>query len=529
MAEIDKVVGAAGAAGMAGGEKQFFGHPRGLQTLFLTEMWERMSYYGMRGLLVLFMTAAIADGGLGIGTATAVAIYGLYTASVYFMGLPGGWIADRLIGSQKAIWYGGIVIMCGHIVLAIPSDKSFFLGLILVVLGTGLLKPNISAVVGQLYSSEDTRRDSGYAIYYMGINIGSFIGYTVCGYLYESNGIHWAFGASAVGMGLGLIYFWFTQNRLAGAGAAPAAPLSPKAQKSSWSVVAIFLIVLASVTALLMTGAMSFDPILAAKFVAIFLLLVFVVYFSWVFFLGNLSPVEKKGMLAFLLICVASTMFWSGFEQAGSSLNLFGQDFTNRFIGGFEIPTTWLQNVNPFFIITLTPFFAVFWIWLGKRMITPGYGLKCGAGLIIMGFGFVVMIFAAQAAADGKVAIFWLVLTYFLHTVGELVLSPISLSAVSKLSPPRFLGQMMGLFVLTYSMGNIVAGLMAGGFDPENVSEMPALFTMIATFAIGVGAVVLLIGMFTKGWEKEVEMANAQSGEHPDVITKEAANLGAPV
>ncbi|GGX64574.1 MFS transporter [Litorimonas cladophorae] len=497
-----------GAATAPVGDKQFFGHPKGLQTLFLTEMWERMSYYGMRGLLVLFMTAAIAEGGLGIGTATAVAIYGLYTASVYFMGLPGGWIADRLIGSQKAIWYGGIVIMCGHIVLAIPSDKTFFLGLILVVLGTGLLKPNISAVVGQLYSSEDKRRDSGYALYYMGINIGSFIGYTVCGFLYENNGIHWAFGASAIGMALGLIYFWFTRERLQGAGAAPAAPLSNSGQKKSWTTITAFLVLVAAVTALLMSGTMSFDPIAASKFVAVFFLATFVVYFLWVYLLGNLNAVEKKGMLAFLLICVASTMFWSGFEQAGSSLNLFGQDFTDRSIGGFEIPTTWLQNANPFFIITLTPLFALFWIWLGKRMITPGYGLKCGAGLIIMGLGFVVMIFAAHAAADGKVAIFWLVLTYFLHTVGELVLSPISLSAVSKLSPPRFLGQMMGLFVLTYSMGNIVAGLLAGGFDPENVAEMPALFTMIATFAIGVGAVVLLIGLFTKGWERDVEIAN---------------------
>ncbi len=490
-------------------DKLFFGHPKGLKTLFMTEMWERMSYYGMRGLLVLFMTAAIAEGGLAIGTATAVAIYGLYTASVYFMGLPGGWIADRMIGSQKAIWYGGIVIMCGHIVLAIPSDKTFFLGLILVVLGTGLLKPNISAIVGQLYEAKDERRDSGYAIYYMGINIGSFIGYTVCGWLYENQGIHWAFGASAIGMALGLLYFWFTRNNLKGAGEAPAAPLSANAQKKSWLSIGAFLIGLAIITASMLMGKLSFDPIAASKLVAVTFVGIFIIYFFWVYFLGNLSPVEKKGMWAFMLICIASTMFWSGFEQAGSSLNLFGQDFTNRMIGDFEIPTTWLQNVNPFFIITLTPFFAVFWLWLGKRMMTPGYGLKMGIGLIIMGLGFIVMIFAADAASQGKVAIFWLVLTYFLHTVGELVLSPISLSAVSKLSPPRFLGQMMGLFVLTYSMGNIVAGLLAGGFDPENVAEMPALFKMIATFAIGVGAVVFLLGMFTKGWEKEVELANS--------------------
>lgn len=493
---------------VSGRDTRFFGHPKGLQTLFLTEMWERMSYYGMRGLLVLFMTAAIAEGGLEIGVATATAIYGLYTASVYFMGLPGGWIADRLIGSQKAIWYGGIIIMCGHIVLAIPSDKTFFIGLILVVLGTGLLKPNISAVVGQLYSSKDERRDSGYALYYMGINIGSFIGYTVCGYLYENQGVHWAFGASAIGMALGLIYFYFTNRDLDGAGAAPNSPMEPKARKTSWMLIWGFLAVLAVITYLMLTGALSIDAIALSKVTAVVFVGIFILYFAWVYLAGKLSPVEKKGMWAFLLVCIASTCFWSGFEQAGSSLNLFGQDFTNRMIGGFEVPTTWLQNVNPFFIITLTPFFAVFWIWLGKRMMTPGYGLKMGVGLIIMGLGFVVMIFAAQAAAQGKVAIFWLVLTYFLHTVGELTLSPISLSAVSKLSPPRFLGQMMGLFVLTYSMGNIIAGLLAGGFDPENVEQMPSLFTTIATFAIGVGAVVFLVGMFTKGWEKEVEEAN---------------------
>lgn len=495
------------------GDRSFFGHPKGLQTLFLTEMWERMSYYGMRGLLVLFMTAAIADGGLEIGVATATAIYGLYTASVYFMGLPGGWLADRLIGSQKAIWYGGIIIMCGHIVLAIPADSTFYIGLILVVLGTGLLKPNITAVVGQLYSSTDERRDAGYALYYMGINIGSFIGYTVCGYLYEKQGVHWAFGASAIGMALGLMYFHLTNKDLNGAGSQPNSPLSPEGQKRSWLAVGAFLVILMAVTAGMLTGALSFDAIAMSKVVAVVFTAIFFIYFGIVYFLGKLSPVEKKGMWAFFLICVASTMFWSGFEQAGSSLNLFGQDFTNRMIGTFEVPTTWLQNANPFFIITLTPLFAAFWIWLGKRMMTPGYGLKMGVGLIIMGMGFVVMVFAAQAAAQGKVAIFWLVLTYFLHTVGELVLSPISLSAVSKLAPPRFLAQMMGLFVLTYSMGNIIAGLLAGGFNPEDVSQMPDLFKMIATFAIGVGAVVILVGMFTKGWEKEVETANIEASK----------------
>jgi len=492
-------------------DKSFFGHPKGLQTLFMTEMWERMSYYGMRGLLVLFMTAAITDGGLAITTATAVAIYGLYTAAVYFMGLPGGWIADRLIGSQKAIWYGGITIMCGHIVLAIPNHTTFFLGLILVILGTGLLKPNISAVVGQLYGSKDERRDSGYAIYYMGINIGSLIGYTVCGLLAEKVGWHWGFGAAAVGMAFGLIHFWRTSDNLRGAGDGPAAPLSAKGQKTSWMLIWAGLLAIAIVTAMMMMGKMTVDPIALTKKTAIVFSILFFVYYFWIYFTGNLNNVEKRGMWALLLVCIASTCFWSGFEQAGSSLNLFGQDLTDRRIFGWEMPTTWLQNANPFFIIVLTPFFAAMWIRLGQKLVTPAYGLKCAVGLIIMGLGFVVMYFAAIAAAGGKVAIFWLILTYFLHTVGELCLSPIALSAISKLSPKRFMAQLMGLFIFTYSMGNIIASLFAGNYDSENVAEMPGLFMQIAIFVIGAGAIALLIGMFTKGWEKDVEVANADS------------------
>ena len=212
-------------------EGTFFGHPKGLQTLFFTEMWERMSYYGMRALLVLFMTTSLQTGGLEYTVATATAIYGLYTASVYFMGLPGGWIADRLIGGQKAVWYGGVIIMCGHIVLAIPTTHSFFIGLILVVLGTGLLKPNITALVGQLYEDGDARRDAGFSLYYMGINIGSLIGYTVTGYLQVNQGWHWAFGAAAVGMAFGLIQYQKTLSNLNGVASEPIQPLEPKQKK----------------------------------------------------------------------------------------------------------------------------------------------------------------------------------------------------------------------------------------------------------------------------------------------------------
>lgn len=481
----------------------FFGHPGGLQTLFFTEMWERFSYYGMRALLVLFMTASIQEGGLFITVASAGAIYGLYTGSVYLMGLPGGWIADRLIGAQKTVWYGGIVIFVGHIVLAIPSKDTFFIGLILVVLGTGLLKPNIGAMVGQLYSEGDNRRDAGYTLYYMGINIGSFIAYLLVGPLKEEGLWHWAFGLAAIGMAIGLIQYKLTLHKLGDAGAEPTNQLPPKLRKMSWSIIALFLVGLAVLTLAIITGVVVLNPTVVAEYAAVGITAIFIAYFAGIFFKGNLTDKEKKSMAALFLVCVASACFWAGFEQAGSSLNLFAQDFTNRMIGSFEIPTIWFQLSNSTFIIILSPFFAALWINLAKRMITPSYGLKCAIGLIIMAMGFVVMFFAAQFAASGmKVAPYWLVTTYFLHTVGELCLSPVALSAVSKLSPRRFAGQMMGVFVLTYSIGNVIAGLLAGKFDPNNISQLPEMFLHIALISIGIGVVIAIMTLKTKTWEK---------------------------
>lgn len=483
--------------------KDFLGHPGGLSTLFFTEMWERMSYYGMRALLVLFMTASMQEGGLAITVASATAIYGLYTGSVYFMGLPGGWIADRLIGGQKAVWYGALIIMMGHIVLAIPSDTTFFIGLVLVVLGTGLLKPNIGAMVGQLYSPEDQRRDAGYTLYYMGINIGSVIGYIVCGWLQVNMGYHWAFGAAAIGMGIGLIQYSKTLHKLEGVSSEPTVRLSPSGQKKSWTVIGVFLVALTIVAFLMITGSLSFDPVTLAQYVAVGITAVFLAYYAGIYMYGNLTGNEKRSLGALFLVCLASIFFWAGFEQAGSSLNLFGRDYTDRIMGTFEIPPAWFQSANSFFIILLSPFFAALWVNLGKKMITPSYGIKCAVGLVIMATGFIVMFFAAQLAASGlKVAPYWLVATYFLHTVGELCLSPVALSAVSKLSPRRFSGQMMGVFVLTYSIGNVVAGLLAGNFDPENVDQMPNLYLQISLFTIAIGIVIALFTLKTKHWEK---------------------------
>ncbi|MEW5248158.1 peptide MFS transporter [Microbulbifer sp. 2201CG32-9] len=480
----------------------FFGHPKGLSTLFFTEMWERMSYYGMRVLLVLFMTASLQEEGLAFTVAAATAIYGLYTGAVYFLGLPGGWIADRLLGGQRTVWYGGIIIMCGHIVLAIPSDHTFFIGLILVASGTGLLKPNISALVGHLYQPEDVRRDSGYALYYMGINIGSTLGYIICGYFGEKVGWHWGFGAAAVGMAIGLVQYRLTIGNLGDASLKPENPLSPQKAKLAWRTIGAVLVAVALITGLTMQGVITIDPVTAAQYVAVVFTLTFLAYYAFIYFAGQLSGAEKKKLWALFLVCVASTCFWSGFEQAGSSLNLFGRDYTDRVIGAFEIPASWLQFVNPMFIILLSPFFAALWINLGKRMMDPSYGMKCAIGLVIMGSGFVVMFFAAQYAAQGlKVAPYWLITTYFLHTVGELCLSPVALSAVSKLSPRRFAGQMMGVFVLTYSIGNIFSGLLAGHFDPNNISELPNLYLQISLFIIGTGIILSLIALKSKYWE----------------------------
>ncbi|MFV0476917.1 MAG: peptide MFS transporter [Parahaliea sp.] len=491
-------------AGDPGLDNGFFGHPKGLSTLFFTEMWERMSYYGMRALLVLFMTASLQEAGLAFTIATATAIYGLYTGSVYFLGLPGGWIADRLLGGQRAVFWGGVIIMCGHIVLAIPSDATFFVGLILVASGTGLLKPNISALVGELYSENDVRRDAGYALYYMGINIGSVLGYTICGYFGENVGWHWGFGAAAIGMAFGLIQYRRTIDNLGGAAEKPCSPLAPASARKAWAVIIAIIAAVVAVTTLTLTGTITINAVMMARYVAATFSLIFIMYYAYIYFMGGLNSIEKRRLWALLLVCIASACFWSGFEQAGSSLNLFGRDYTDRILGSFELPASWFQNINPLFIVILSPFFAALWINLGKRMISPAYSMKCAIGLLIMASGFIVMYFAAQTAAAGlKVAPYWLVATYFLHTVGELCLSPVALSAVSKLSPKRFAGQMMGIFVLTYSIGNIIAGLLAGNFDPENIQELPNLYLQISLFSIGIAIFTILFSFRARIWEAQ--------------------------
>ena len=487
-------------------------HPRGLYTLFFTEMWERFSYYGMRALLVLFMTAAVADGGMGLDDATATAIYGLYTAAVYVVALPGGWIADRLIGAQRAVWIGGIVIMLGHFTLAIPAVPTFYLGLILVVLGTGLLKPNISAIVGELYEGRTAHKDAGYTIFYMGINLGAMIGPLICSTLGESPrfGWHYGFAAAGVGMLFGLIQFRLTRRHLGEAALYPdhlrADAHTKSAPRYGMLYVGIGVGLILFVTILGMAGVLSFEAVRAAQVSTYVIASIAALYFLFVFLFGELDHVEKRRMGLIVILVIAEAVFWSGFEQAGSSFNLFAERYTQRVFLGFEIPAGWFQSLNPAFILICAPMIAALWVNLGRRNLDPSIPMKFAIGLAQMGIGFLFMWGASHIVAAGdSVLPTWLFFTYLLHTTGELCLSPVGLSSMSKLAPKRFVSQMMGMWFLGTALGNLLAGLLAGRFDPERLEDMPGLYMQIGLMGVGAALLLLVFTPAIKRWVGEVK------------------------
>lgn len=486
----------------------FFGHPRGLSTLFFTEMWERFSYYGLRPLLVLFMAAALADGGFGFDRGEASAIVGIYGFSVYLMSLPGGWVADRLLGLRRAILYGAALISLGHIAIGLSAFAGgkvpFFLGLILIVLGTGLLKPNISAIVGDLYPEGGERRDAGFSIFYMGINVGAFAGQLVTGILGEQVGWHWGFGAAGVGMLIGLTWFATRASKTLGdIGLAPVRHPDPHVQsrqeRTVKLVVGAGLAILAAVIVLTATGALTIDPQAVGQSLVYVTLAAVVLFFLYVFAAGGLSGDEKKRVAVIFVLFLFAMIFWSAFEQAPTSLNLFAADFTDRQLGGFEIPATWFQSVNSGFIILLAPVFAALWVALGRRNINISSPAKFSFGLAMAGLGFVVMYFAARNVVDGGgsllVSPWWLVGSYFLQTVGELTLSPVGLSSMTKLSPRKYVGQMMGIWFTASALGNLVAGLVGGHVDPEQLDQMPTLFSTTATSLFIAAAVLALLAI----------------------------------
>ncbi|HXG58366.1 MAG TPA: peptide MFS transporter [Thermoanaerobaculia bacterium] len=469
----------------------WFGHPRGLATLFFTEMWERFSYYGMRALLMLYMTAAVATAnpGMGMPIEQAAAIYGLYTSLVYLLALPGGWVADKLWGQKKAVFIGGIIIACGHFSMAVPTTTTFFAGLILIVLGTGLLKPNVSTIVGDLYPEGGARRDAGFSIFYMGINVGAMLGPFICSTLGEGYNWHWGFSAAGFGMVLGLIQYKLGARYLEGAGDLRTGETPEAISRRSRN----FYLTLAGVAALIVIGAFVLPVTLqqVATALGTSIVVLAILYFVYLFVAGGYDATAKKRLLVIFWLFILAAIFWSGFEQAGSSMNLFARDLTDRVYFGWEMPAGWLQNVNPIFIIVFAPVFGWLWTWLARRKANPSIPVKFALGLLALGAGFFVLAWgAAQTAGGAKVSAAWLVVTYFFHTAGELALSPVGLSSITKLAPRDRVGQMMGVWFVGTSLGNLFAGLVAGRLE-----ELPpsALFWNVGVYAGVAGLVALLL------------------------------------
>ena len=486
--------------------KQWFGQPRGLATLFFTEMWERFSYYGMRGLLTLYMVLPVVDGGLGFSAGQAGAVYGMYTALVYLVALPGGWIADNVLGQRTSTLWGGVVIALGHFTMAFPSTTTFYAGLGLIVIGTGLLKPNISVMVGQLYGAEDERRDSGFSIFYMGINLGAFAAGIAGGFVAQSDAFkgflasmgfapesswHWAFGMAGVGMALGLVQYLVGQKYIADTGNAP--PASPERQRAVRTLtfgVGATLALIALLAAVGVSGLIAFTPELISNAFGVVLFAIVIGLFAWLFTRGYWTDAERKQLYVIGLLFLGAAVFWSAFEQAGTTLNLFADEKTDRLLGGFEIPSAWFQSLNAMFIFMLAPVFAWLWVYLARRRKEPSSPAKFSIGLLLLGFGFLLLVGGAALAEQGvAVSPMWLVGVYFLHTLGELTLSPVGLSAMTKLAPARVVSLMMGVWFLAAAVGNFMGGFMARFYESL---ALPTLFGVIGAFAIGAAILMAL-------------------------------------
>jgi POT family proton-dependent oligopeptide transporter len=411
-------------------ERGFFGHPSGLSTLFFTEMWERFSYYGMRAFLILYMVAPVSAGGLGFADTDAASIYGTYTGSVWGSAILGGIVADRWLGQYRSVLIGGIIIALGHFTLAFKDLSFFYTGLTLIVIGTGLLKPNVSTLVGSLYEQGDARRDAGFSLFYMGINLGALFGPLIAGYLAQRVDWHIGFASAGVGMSLGLVQYVLGRNRLKTPVAArPAVPVS---------------------------GADPAGPRAAEAAAKV-----------------GFTPTEWKRMGAIVIFFLVAILFWGAYEQAGSTLNLFADRYTRLEVFGFMFPSSWFQSVQPIFVITLAPVFAWMWVRMGKY--EPSVPAKLALGVLFMAVSFLVLVPAgamAQSAAGIRVSPWWLVVSYGISELGELCLYPVGLSAVTKLSPPRIVGLMMGVWLLSNAFGNKLAGWAAGFFSTMPLQQL---------------------------------------------------------
>jgi POT family proton-dependent oligopeptide transporter len=464
-------------------EKTFFGHPRGLMTLFTTELWERFSYYGMRAILLLYLTDRAH--GLGLDESLGQAVVSIYGASVYLLSVLGGWFADRVFGARRTVLYGGTVIVAGHLCLALPSTGPAYAGIALVALGTGLLKPNVSTMVGTLYSQGDARRDSAFSIFYMGINIGSFSAPFVVGFLRREFGFHVAFAAAAVGMTLALIAYLLGRRTLHGRGDTPPNPLTaadrPTMIKVSAAVVALLAVVFA--WSAWRSGGIGPRPVVDAISYVCFLAPI--AYFVMLLRSPLVTPVERQRVRAYIPLFVAAMLFFMLFEQAATTLTTFAASRTQLDLFGTEISPEFFQSVNPFSIIVLAPVFAVIWIRLGTR--GPSIGQKFATGLLLAGISFGVMALASSVAGDNLASPLWLVGVYVIQTLGELFLSPVGLAATTVLAPRAFLSQMMALWFLAPAAGQAITAQLVQA--TEDASDT-AYFGGLAIVTIVVALVV---------------------------------------
>ncbi len=468
----------------------FFGQPRGLATLFFTEMWERFTYYGMRSVLILFLVEPIVGGGMGFSDQTASSIYGLYISATYIFALLGGWIADRLIGPQRAVIGGAVFILVGNLLLTLGRTNAFFCGLFVIVLGVGLLKPNVSAMVAQLYPSGGARRDAGFSIFYMGISVGALLGSILAPLCATRFGWSWAFSLAAIGMALGLVYFLATRSRLPQGDAMAAAPMRPGA----WRAVLALAAAVITIVALSLAGQIHFDPQLAATAMAWLIGLFAFGYFLYLLRGAGLGPDERQRVWVMIVLFVAYAIFYAGFEQGGASLNLFAERYTNRSVLGWTVPAGILQGATAFYTILLAPVFAGLWLALGKRGKDLSPAAKFASGLGLLGVSALVMVVASHLVMSGhKVLPTWLLFTFLLQECGDLCLSPVGLSSMTKLAPRKFVGQAMGIWFLALALGNNLAGQLSGEYDASNLASLPTLFLQIAALSFGAALVLGLL------------------------------------
>ncbi|MFC7371918.1 peptide MFS transporter [Fictibacillus iocasae] len=469
-------------------QKGFFGHPKGLFTLFFTEFWERFSYYGMRAILVYYMYYSVSEGGLGLSEQTALAIMSIYGSLVYMSGVIGGWLADRVFGTSKALFYGGILIMIGHILLSLPGSVTMlFVSMVFIVIGTGMLKPNVSSVVGDMYSPEDTRRDAGFSIFYMGINLGAFLSPLIIGKVQADVGFHAGFAIAAVGMLLGLIVFVVTKKKTLGlAGTYVPNPLSAAEKKKVIGIVAAVAIVLGVVLGITIPNGM-FTLNVFINLVGIFGVTIPTIYFVVMYRSKKTTDVERSRLIAYIPLFIASVMFWAIQEQGSTILASYADKRTDLNFAGFDIAPAMFQSLNPLFIIVLAPVFAWMWVKMGNRQ--PSVPQKFSLSLLFAGLSFLVILLPAYfGGTDTLVNPLWLVLSYFIVVLGELLLSPVGLSATTKLAPAAFSAQTMSLWFLSSAAAQALNAQLVRFYTPEN--------EMMYFGSIGVAAIVLSLLLF---------------------------------